>query len=247
MRSQPRISLVGLSENEAHVFAALHSLGEGTASMIAQRAGVKRSIAYFVLNELVKRGFAQELTQQKIKRYAAVPAARFFQSIQANIENLRMMLPLLRGMYQDYGHKSTIELHEGREAILPVYRSMEFGHKSYHLTCWDKLSEHFPEEVQRWSVQAANPKNRTEVKNLIIDDKTGREITSKIKSHKKQTLRFLPKEMCFGMNFGISDNTVAITSFDPLFVIVIHSAQVSMCASLLFELAWQSTRSVKKI
>lgn len=236
------LTSVGLTDKEARVFTALLSKGQGTASEIAEQAGIKRSIVYFTLQNLIKRGFAQELSNQKVKRYLAVPPSRLFQFVQANVENLRMMLPLLRGMHQDSGNKPSIEFYEGKEAVLPVYRSMEFGRKSYYLACWRKLAEAFPEEVKRWSVNAANPKNPNEVKNLAVDDREGRDIAAKMKGNKKQLFRFLPKAVKFDMNFGISDNVVAITCFDPLFVIVIHSAQVAACATLLFELAWEGAK-----
>ncbi len=55
----------------------------------------------------------------------------------------------------------------------------------------------------------------------------------------------LPQGTDYQMNFGISDTILAITSFDPLFVVVIHSQQVVDAATLLFELAWKSAKVVK--
>lgn len=240
------LTAVGLTDKEARVFTALLTKGQATASEIAEQANIKRSIVYFTLKNLIKRGFAQELANQKVKRYIAVPPSRLLQFVQANVENLRMMLPLLRGLHQADNNKPTIELYEGKEAILPVYRSMEFGKKSYYLTCWNKLRAVFPEETRRWVINAANPKNPNEVKNLVIDDSEGRSIAGKMKTNKKQLFRFLPKHLTFDMNFGISDNIVAITCFDPLFVIVIHSEQVAKCAGLLFELAWEGAAKLEQ-
>ncbi len=233
------LTSVGLTDKEARIFTALLSKGQGTVSEIAELAGIKRSIAYFTLKSLLQRGFAQELPKQKVKRYLAVPPSRLLQFVQGNVENLRLMLPLLRGLHQDHGNKPSLEFYEGKEAALSVYRSMEFGKKSYYLSNWNKLSEFFPEEVKRWSVNASNPKNPNEVKNLAVDDRDGRAMANKMKGNQKQEFRFLSKATTFDMNFGISDNIVAITSFDPLFLVVIHSAQIAACARLLFELAWE--------
>ncbi|MEI6511609.1 MAG: helix-turn-helix domain-containing protein [Candidatus Uhrbacteria bacterium] len=233
---------VGLTDKEARVYVALLSMSRGTASTIAERAGIKRSIAYFTLDSLVERGYAQELPGHKVKRYSAVEPARLLTSVQANAENLRMMLPLLRGLFQGPESKATVEIHEGKEAILPVYRMMESGRSSFYMTNWEKLYEFFPEETQRWGVAAANEKNPNVTKNLIVDSSAGRDIMKKMSGNKKQSFRFLPKDRDYQMNFGISDNVLAITSFEPMFAVVIRSEQVVAAATLLFDLAWESAK-----
>ena len=170
---------------------------------------------------------------------------RLLKSVQANTENLRMMLPLLRGLFQGGETKASVEIHEGKEAILPVYRMMENGHRSYYMTNWKKMYETFPEEVRRWGVTAASIKYPNVTKNLIVDTPEGRDIMQKMSGNPKQSFRALPKGTDYTMNFGISDNILAITNFDPLFVTVIRSEHAVTAASLLFELAWQSARPIK--
>lgn len=239
------LTAVGLSDKEAKAYTALLALGTGTASAIAEKAGIKRSIAYFTLDSLVERGYAQELPGEKVKHFAAIEPARLLKSVQANAENLRMMLPLLRGLFQGGESRAAVEIHEGKEAILPVYRMMENGRQSYYMTNWEKLYETFPEETRRWGVAAANPKNPNVTKNLIVDTPAGRDIMKKMEGNEKQSFRMLPKETEYNMNFGISDNIIAITNFNPLFVVVIRSEQVVKAASLLFELAWQTAKPIK--
>lgn len=236
---------VGFSDKEAKVYTALLSMPSGTVSAIAERAGIKRSIAYFTLGSLMARGYAQELPGEKVKRFVAVEPARLLQSVQANTENLRMMLPLLRGLFQGYGSRATVEIHEGKDAILPVYRMMEGGKRSHYMTNWEKLYQLFPEEVQRWGVNAVKTKNPNITKNLIVDSPAGRDMMKKMEGNPKQTFRFLPKKIEYQMNFGISDNILAITSFDPLFVVAIRSEQAVAAAVILFDLAWESAETTE--
>lgn len=157
-----------------------------------------------------------------------------------------MMLPVFRGLQSYQYQKPTIEFYETKEAILRAYRTMEFGHTSFYLTNWQKIQEHFPEEFRRWSRNAANPRNPNDVKNLIIDNEAGRAMAEAMKKNPKQLFKIAPTETSFTMNFGISDNTMAITNFDPLFAIVIRSPYVIRCATLLFELAWRSGNVLTK-
>lgn len=239
------LTAVGLTDKEAKVFFALLKMEQGTASAIAEQAGIKRSIVYFTLKRLIKQGYAQEIATEKVKCYRAVSPTRLLQNVQANVENLRFMLPFLRALQQSQEDKPRIEFFEGKEAILPLYRAMEFAKRSYYLTCWHKVTQVFPEEVARWSVHAANPKNPNQVKNLIVKDSEGCRIAKKMKGNKKQEFRTLPSGSSFDMNFGIADDTIAITGFSPLFVVVIHSKKVADCAALLFELAWKSAKRLR--
>lgn len=239
------LTAIGLSEKEAKVYIALLGMKSGTASTIAERAKIKRSIAYFTLNSLKEKGYIQELKKEKVKRFSALEPMRLLHSAQANTENLRLMLPLLRGLFQGPGSQATVEIHEGKKAIQSVYRTMENGHRSYYMTNWEKLREHFPEEVERWGVNAANTKNPNVTKNLIIDSPEGRKIMKKMKPNAKQSFRALPKSSDYEMNFGISDNILTITSFDPLVAVVIHSESLVSAAVVLFELAWKAARPIK--
>ncbi|MEN9558640.1 MAG: Sugar-specific transcriptional regulator TrmB [Candidatus Parcubacteria bacterium] len=236
---------VGLTEKEARMFMALSALGEGTASAIAKAAGVKRSIAYFTLQRLVASGFAQEIDGHRVKRYAAVPVMRLLQHVQANVENLRMMIPLLNAMQHGRGKAPRIELFEGKDAILPVYRSMESARRSSYFTCWNRVQAVFPEEVQRWSASAANPRNPNKVKNLIVNDRAGQEMAKALAGNPKQEFRTIPAGAAYQMNIGIADDVVAMTSFDPLFVIMIHSKEIAEGASALFDLAWSAGKAVR--
>ena len=239
------LTAVGLTEKESSILIALLSRYQSTASEIAELAGTKRSIVYVTLQNLKDRGFVQEVPKQKVKRYRAASPSQIYQTILGNTENLRLMLPILRGLQSYQNSKPVIEFYETPDAILSAYRTMEFGYSSRYLTNWQKIKEQFPKEFERWSVNAAHPKNPNNVKNLIVDNSAGHAMASKMKNNPKQLFRTLPKETVFPMNFGISDNTVAITNFDPLFAIVIRSPYVARCAELLFELAWQSGLSLE--
>lgn len=238
------LTAVGLTDKEARAYVALLGTNSATASTVAEKAGIKRSIAYFTLASLVDRGYAQEISGEKVKHFTAVEPARILKSVQANTENLRMMLPLLRGLFQTGDSKATVEIHEGKEAILPVYRMMEHAHESFYMTNWEKLYTCFPEETHRWKISAANPKNPNVTKNLIVDSPAGRDIMKKMSSNAKQSFRALPEGTDYGMNFGIADNVLAITCFDPLFVIVIRSEHAITAMKLLFDLAWKSAKQI---
>jgi sugar-specific transcriptional regulator TrmB len=240
------LEAVGLSDKESRVFVALVGMGEATAGDVAKKSGLKRSIVYFTLERLITQGLCQEIVGHKVKRYEAVPAARLYQHVQANVENLRLILPLLRAMQHGGGEKPRVELVEGKEAILPVYRSMEHAKESRYFTSWNNLKTAFPEEVRRWAVHAADVKNPNEVKNLIVDDVAGREMARAMRSNPKQQFKLFPKNEKFSMNFGIADTTVAITNFEPLFCVVIHSQAVADCLRIVFDLAWTSARTIRK-
>lgn len=230
---------VGFTEKEARIFTALSELGEATASQIAERASLKRPIVYLTLEELVKQGMVLEIPKQRIKRYASIEPTKLVRVLQANVEHLRTMLPLFRA-FQRQGHqKPQIEIFETKEAIASVFRMLEEGKICRYVSTYSRLKEHFPIEIERWAARGANLKYQNESKHLCVDEPEGRELARIMKANKKQPFRFLPKQMKLVMDLSISDHVLAITSFDPLFTIVLRSPELASSVSVVFDLAWE--------
>jgi len=85
-------------------------------------------------------------------------------------------MPLLNAMQNMGADMPMLELFDKKEGVLTVYRAMEFAKRSCYLTNWNEVKTFFPEEVRRWSKNAANIKNPNSVRNLIVDNDAGREM-----------------------------------------------------------------------
>lgn len=233
---------VGFTEKEARIFTALSELGEGTASQIAERAQLKRPIVYLILEKLVKHGTVLELPKQRVKRYASIEPTKLVRVLQANVEQLRTMLPLFRVFQRQGKQKPQIELFETKEAIASVFRTLEEEKSCRYVSTYSRLKEHFPVEVARWAARGANAKYQNESKHLCVDEREGRELAKRMAMNKKQHFRFLPKQTNLAMDLSISDSFLAITSFQPLFILVIRSTDLARSVNTIFDLAWETQK-----
>ena len=80
---------------------------------------------------------------------------------------------------------------------------------------------------------------KNESKHLCVDEPEGRKLAEAMKENKKQLFRFLPKQTELAMDLSLSDDVLAITSFQPLFSLVIRSSDLARSVSVVFDLAWE--------
>lgn len=239
------IQSAGLSHDESAVYLALLSLGKATASEIAKQANIKRPQTYHVLESLQTSGYVIELIEHKVKRFSATDPMRLFQDLSVRTEQFREMLPVLRAMLQNEGLRPHIEFFEGKMGVEKVYRMLRFGKRSRYVSTYSGLQKYFPAELEYWKHLGQSSKDKNISDHLIVDEPEGLAFARAVTNKKTQSFRLLPKGQSLGMDFAIVDDMLAITSFDPLFVVVIFSERIAKSAAVLFDLAWESARPLR--
>lgn len=239
---------IGFDEKEAKAYLALLAIGRGTATEIAEQSRLKRAIVYHVLERLKKRGYAQELPGGKIKQYSPSDPAKVLQNASAAAESLRIVMPIIQALQDKGREKPRIEFFEGKEAVISVYRTYSEAKTVRYLSSMKRLFEIIPDEVVRWSERLRAGRVKSTEKNLLSDSKEDRDWAKMVEKaglrsaegsgKASQQARVLPKGIKMEMDFTIADEILGITSFDPLFIIVIHSAGIARSAAQLFDLAW---------
>ncbi|HEU0051228.1 MAG TPA: helix-turn-helix domain-containing protein [Patescibacteria group bacterium] len=229
---------VGLDQKESAVYTALLELGQGTVFEIAKRAELKRAIVYHVVERLKEKGYVHDVVAGKVKRFGAVDPSKIFQHTRAAVEDLKFMLPLLHALQNKGRSKPRMEYFEGREAILATYHVYEQSQDTRYVTSFSRMNELFPRELEAWFARVESGSVPTRAKHLITDTRIDREWAKNMAKH-DQDIRFLPKGARMAMDFAITQDLIGITSFDPLFVVVIHNKGIAESASQLFDLAWE--------
>jgi sugar-specific transcriptional regulator TrmB len=85
----------GFTEKESRVYLALLELGPCDVTAIANRAELKRSIIYVIIEGLVKRGYVSELPNTKINTYQAGDPTIILNQLKVTAKNFSQMLPIL--------------------------------------------------------------------------------------------------------------------------------------------------------
>lgn len=235
---------IGFDEKEAAVYMALLELGQAPVSEVAERAELKRAIVYHVIERLKQKGYAQDVKSGKVKHFAVSDPSKLLQHASSAIEDLKFMLPLMRSLQDKGRSKPRIEYFEGKNAVFATYQLYEQSKMGRYITSLDRLHQIFPQELKAWIERCRSgivpPKAHHLITDTTIDKKWGKDMMKY-----GQHVRCLPKDMQMDMDFAIMDRLIGITSFDPLFIVVIHSEAIATSAAQLFDMAWGQGRKVQ--
>jgi len=235
------LKAVGFNDKEARGYLALLELGKATATEVARRAELKRSIMYYTLRHLEKRGFVHQEAEGKVQHFSASDPSRVLTNAHAATEELRFMLPLMRSLFNRGSDKPKIEYFEGKEATLTFYRTFYHKEDLRFLTSIHHLQKFIPEEVESW-VTRYKKKGYRGSKTFLADTEDDHRWAKKIAG--TEEIRILPPHFKLDMDFTIAEGILCITSFEPLFTVAIHSLPIADSAAQLFDLAWLSGTEV---
>ena len=230
---------VGLEEKEAHVYLANLELGSASVSQIAQRAGLKRPIVYYILEKLKSRGYIYRIEEGGVKKFSAADPSKVFQVASGAVEELRFMLPIIRALQEKGAKKPRIEYLEDRESILSLFRLYDRGKSQRYITSIDRLDVTDLEDPGMWAKRYESGQIKARAKTLLSDTPKDRAWAKRVAAT-GQSVRFIPPGM--DMDFSIVDGLFSITSLEPLFSVVIHSESAARSAAALFDLVWKSRR-----
>ena len=230
---------IGFTEKEALVYLALMELGSGTVTDIAQRAKLKRSIIYIILEGLIKRGYVSELPDTKINRYVAAEPTKILSDLKNKTADFKNLLPSLLAIYNKTIWKPKINYFEGKEGVRSVYRYIAQIKKASFISSTKRIAEHLPEEVESWVTGKLDKSSPLVGRHLLVNTAIDRDFTKRLKNTDHQ-FRFLPQNLTLDMDVSIYENKVALTSLgEHLFIVVIESKELYNSMKTVFDLLWQ--------
>ncbi len=236
----------GLHEKEAKVYLALLGLGGAPVTDLAKKAGLKRSIVYVVLDDLIKHGYVSELPGKKVRHFVATDPSKFIQKLQTSLEDIKLILPVFRALQRHGGGRPKIEIFEGRQGVLDTYRLFEYGKELRYLSHAKRLLEYFPKEVERWRTATLAGTIATKGQKLIlVDTPEDRAYGHAIQKRAGQQVRLLPKGLTIDMDLAIADDKIGITSFEPLYIVLVRSQPIANSLNTLFDIAWKQCRPLR--
>jgi sugar-specific transcriptional regulator TrmB len=121
----------GLSDVEAAVYQAALALGSRPASVIAQRAGLKRGHGYNVLQSLMEKGIVQEFVKNGVKHFTCSPPSSLLtvlevreQELKKQKEMLEAVLPELENLRNPLAAQPKVRFFQGFEGIKEIFEDM---------------------------------------------------------------------------------------------------------------------------
>ena len=239
----------GLSDVEFEVYKAGLQIGSRPASIIAEKAGLKRTQTYNVLSLLKQKGIAQEGVKNSVRHYQFNPPSHLktilenreeeFARKKEYIESAIPELEKLRGVRSA---KSKVQYYRGLDGVKEIFRDIFSVPDSEVLGVLDLRYS--------WTISNAPAKKWTkkhilerESKNvtwrgICVDSPLAREIYENRFSTLRKT-KWVKEELNFPAEYHIYGDKVAFQSTKGEMVgVVIENQQIAKTCKQVLELLW---------
>lgn len=228
-------------DKQERVYRALLSLGDAPASFIARRAGVRRTSAYHILENLKQLGLASSYSASGVHRFVAEHPSRLKHFFERQVILAERMMHDFKKDMSSHSPLPSIRIFEGEEAVRGISEEALGAKQKTILTIGstakllDLLGGKYgfgKRRRERGIFQRAL--------RFASDEYVDR-------PERFHDVRILPSEFDFPGYILIFDDTVGIIPYEkPLRGIFIKSRGFSVMARSLFETLWNmSTRPPK--
>jgi sugar-specific transcriptional regulator TrmB len=237
---------LGLSDNEAKVYAAMLELGPSSVLEISAKAGVNRPTTYVQIESLKKKGLVS--TQTKGSKQVLIPESpehlqdmldSQIHAIGGQKEILSKVLPDLLSLYQSLGTRPQVRFFEGTEGLLRMQDIfLKSGHKEVlAIESLDDIFRIFPKHQDTYSSRRV--KNKIHSK-LIYSSSQGPILKANDEAMLRET-RFIPVEkMPFSGDVVIYGSSVAITSLrGKISAVLIEHHDIAESFRGFFKFLWE--------
>ena len=234
----------GLTEREATLYLTSLKSGESGMTILAKRAGIKRSTAYLTFESLESRGLMGSLKTRLGLRFIATKPELFFAREERRLKDLSSLLPQFKNLSIEKLYQPKILFYEGREG----YRiALEDALKKPNITLryLGSIEEFYKvvgEDYDRDHIIPRRVKSNIWVRNLTFDDlseKSKNWINPKVNLKYLREIRLLPKEFDFKSSFIIyGDRVVIFAGNKEKIVVIIESQEIALSEQRKLDLIW---------
>ena len=124
-----QLKVLGLSDRESAVYAALLVMKKGTALTVAQSAGIKRPTAYFVLESLRQKKLVAVTKFRNVRDYRALPLEHLKNYISKQKKLADEYLPTIQKLYNKRQTKLRLRVYHGLSDVKTLLEK-SLGEKS---------------------------------------------------------------------------------------------------------------------
>ncbi len=245
---------IGLTEKEAKIYLAALQLGGDKVQEIAVKAGLKRSTAYVILDELKQKGLIFHEKKPGADIYVAVNPDALKHMMDDRKKSLDEALPFLRAMHAGEKSKPQVQVFEGVEGMKHIYLDTLWKSKGEILffSSIKKIYEVFPNILDEWLTdktgqRAKNRRTRELINPETVDIEYGQK---SIADNPNTQIRVIAKDerhQFWATDNAIVDDKIMMVSLEgKLFTTVIQNNVLADTMRTLYELAWQSALPIEE-
>ncbi|MEK7632933.1 MAG: helix-turn-helix domain-containing protein [Patescibacteria group bacterium] len=231
----------GLRDNEIRVYLYVLEHGATTPPQIARGTKISRPNLYGSLQTLRERGLIDEQRKGSRKAYITIDPSVLVQVLEHRTEEMRQILPDLRGLYAAQANKPVIKYFEGAEQVKEIFYEMLEAKSVYGVASTKKLYDALGWDFFKKYV--AKMKERGIVLHDILTQDSP-ETSAKTPIALLRGLydmRMFPKGTeDIAVDILIWNDKVALISTDaPIFGTLIKNQAIASVMKMMFKLSWK--------
>lgn len=239
VNTQKILQQYGFSEKQAKIYLAMLSLGTASITQISKRAGLKRPTTYLVIDELLDKQFIITIPQGKRTYYKAENPEELIKRLEQRKKKIEEILPQLKSLHIKSSKQPKVRFYEGRKHIYKMYEEIFKSKEIWAMFSVDKFLNVFNQKDNEHFFRILI-RNSGIIYDLIEDTKKAREfIRAKYRVSSSET-KFLPKDFKIAVDILVSDNKVAMISFDNMIGIIIDDENIAQAQKTNLQFIWNN-------
>lgn len=232
----------GFTQKEADVYLAALQLGMAPISVIAKKAGLRRSTAYEILQKLSAKGFAEFFVRKHTRYYSVLPPKVLLERIHECARELEFALPNLVAIHNEMVNRPRITFYEGKEDLKRLYIDvLEAKGEVLNYFMPEITIKYFTEEWLKQKMIEKLLNNEMRVRVIMPDSPQARSFLKERESVLRKQKIVEGAQQIFKNEIVIYDDKVMHFSFDEDFAFLIQSKDVADTHKAIFNLAWESS------
>ena len=232
----------GLSEKEAKVYLASLELGDSTATDIAIKSSLPRTLVYDILERLIEQGLISYSIKNNKKYFLAVHPKELLNILREKETTISSVMPELEEIYKKEGTKRPkVEIYEGKEGMKTVMNDILRSELKEFLAYGSSRSSYkvIPSFMNDWHKKRI--KQKVVMKIIYNNTKQAKSMVKNFKSTLDYTkYKFMPIELESPTATIIYGDKVILQSWtkEP-FAVMIKSKEMAENQRRYFEELWK--------
>lgn len=228
---------LGFSENETKIYLAALETGLASAQNIADKAELKRTTVYSVLDALVKKNIILKTQKDGKNRYIAENPENIVNIFDNYQTEFKKALPKLQAVYNTKQVKPKILFFEGKAGIKKIYYDT-IEEKPDMILEWNssQIYEMFPDFPREYLDLRRG--NNIKAKRIAPDDENWKLRKTKDKDDLSVTKLLSKEEYDIPVEINIYNNKVSFMSYGDEMGLIIESKVIADAMRTIYKIFW---------